>query len=57
MLDIVHTSLSEIQKGYFGSSELSNFVLSKNTKDRAEWLLASAYVLYLYKSHWLHISD
>ena len=29
-------------------------MLSENIKVRVEWPLTSAYVLYLYKSHWLY---
>ena len=32
-------------------------MLSKNTKDGAEWSSASAYVLYLYKSYGSYILD
>ena len=38
-------------------SELSNYVLSKNIEVVSKQPLASAYVLHLYKSHELHISD
>jgi len=33
------------------------FALSENVEDGAEKSLASAYVLYLYELHWLHISN
>jgi len=42
---------------YLGYQEPSENVLSQNMEVRAEWSLALAYMLYLYKSHWLHISD
>jgi len=56
-LKVVHTLLSETWKEDLGCFRTKWFALSKNTEDRAEWPLALAYVLYLYKLHWLHILD
>jgi len=39
------------------SLELSNYILSKNTKDRSKQLLALAYILCLYELYRLHILD
>jgi len=56
-IDAVHTLLFKIWKRHLRSLGLSNFVLFKNIKDKSEWSSASAYVLYLYKLHELHILD
>ena len=34
--------------GYLGNPEQVSYVLFNNTEDRLEWLLALAYMLYLY---------
>jgi len=57
VLDIVHTLLSEIWEEHLGSSELSNFALSENAENGAGCPLASAYMLHLYESYRLHISN
>jgi len=54
---MVHTLLSEIQKGNLRNLELSSFALSKNAEDGTEQSLASAYMLCLYILHWLYILD
>ena len=38
-------------------SRISDYILSKNIKDKSEQSLALAYILYLYESYRLHISD
>ena len=38
-------------KRHLGSPKLVSYTLSKNAEDRSEQPLASAYILYLYKSH------
>ena len=38
-------------------SRISDYVLSKNIKDKSEQSLALAYILYLYESYRLYISD
>jgi len=57
VLDTVHTLLSEIQSKHLKSPKLSNYILSKNVKGKTKQLLASAYILYLYKLHRLYILD
>ena len=57
VLDTVHTLLSKIWKRNIRCSRTKWFALSENTKDKIEWPLASAYMLYLYKSHWSYILD
>ena len=55
MLDTVHILLSEKWKSIL---EVQNsYTLSENMKDMLEQSLALAYVLYLYESYRLHISD
>jgi len=54
---MVYTLLSEIQKEYLKSPELSSFVLSENVGDGAEQFSASAYMLCLYESYRLYILD
>jgi len=56
VLDVVHILLSEIQKGPLRCLD-KLIALSKNAEDGVEWPLASAYMLCLYKSHWLYVSD
>jgi len=57
VLDMVYILLSKIWKRHLRYQDLSKNMLSKNIKVRAEQLLASVYVLYLYKLYWSYILD